>query len=171
MENWSFGDMASYKDIFSRLHLARRFLNQNWTFLASSRGNFWRYGMRFSSSVYLAIRLCDGCVLCSNHCSSLGTSLTGSINVRFRFRRSSARADMFMPVPLPDGDTCSTNKLMGDYYTDHTVFRNINILKVCQEKTHLMRSQCSRTSKLYSVYLFLRFCAPRTAYRTYCDNY
>lgn len=110
MENWSFGDMASYRDILSRLHLARRFLNQNCTFLDSSRGNFCRYGMRFSSSVYLAIRLCDGCVLCSNHCSSRGTSLTGSMNVRFRFRRSSANADRFSPATAAADDTCQTRK-------------------------------------------------------------
>lgn len=105
-EYWSLGDMASYSDILSRLHLARRFLNQNCTFLDSSRGNFCRYGMRFSSSVYLAIRLWDGCVLCSNHCSSRGTSLTGSMNVRFRFRRSSASADRFRPPAAAADDTC-----------------------------------------------------------------
>ena len=46
---------------------------------------FCRYGKRFSSSVYLAIKACDGCVLSMNHSSNLGTSDTGSMKVRLRF--------------------------------------------------------------------------------------
>lgn len=138
--------VESYNDIFKRLHFARLFLNQNCTFLLSSRGNFclfghkreekrwininvlcciftpcflgkilwwmldiklqgkvkWRkyecneafgyiylYGMRFKSSVYFKIRLCDGWVFMANHCSNFGTSVTGSMKVRLRLRRSS----------------------------------------------------------------------------------
>lgn len=42
---------VTQSESFSRLHLARRFLNQNWTFFGSNLGNFSRYGWRLSSSV------------------------------------------------------------------------------------------------------------------------
>ncbi len=56
----------NYMQLLSRLHFARRFLNQNWIFFCSSFGNFLRYGRLFSSSVYLAIRAWDGWVLWRN---------------------------------------------------------------------------------------------------------
>ena len=53
----------------------------------------------FKSSVYFSIRLCDGCVFNANHCSSFGTSVTGSMKVRFRLRRSSFDIlDKFRPL-------------------------------------------------------------------------
>lgn len=42
------------------------------------------------------MRLCDGWVFIENHCSRRGTSVTGSMKVRFLLRRSSAvKVDMF----------------------------------------------------------------------------
>lgn len=64
------------------------------------------YGIRFKSSVYFNIKLCDGCVFIENHCSNLGTSVTGSMNVRLRLRRSSR--DKFKPGDMPSGPLFGT---------------------------------------------------------------
>lgn len=66
--------------------------------------------MQFNSSVYFSIKLWEGWVFKENHCSSRGTSVTGSIKVRLRFLRSSAvRLDMAKAVEL-GGDVAEWDK-------------------------------------------------------------
>lgn len=61
-----------------------------------------RYVYRGSTvPTYLAISACDGCVLCVNHSSSLGTSDTGSMNVRLRFLLSGSISAAAWTTPEP----------------------------------------------------------------------
>ncbi|RUS88982.1 hypothetical protein EGW08_003229, partial [Elysia chlorotica] len=75
--------------VFMRFTLARWFLNQSCTFLGSSLGNLCRYSHVLSSSQNLSIMKADGCVSSRNHFSSLGISVSGSMNTRVRRLRGS----------------------------------------------------------------------------------